>query len=40
VKIHIYYFSILIHSSPQIMLLAVDPDKDLIDVEGIAVASV
>ena len=39
-KIHINDIAILINSPPEIMLLAVDLYKDLIKVEGIAVASV
>ena len=30
-KIHINHFSILVHGSPQVMLLAVDLHKDFID---------
>jgi len=37
---NINYFAILIHGSPQVMLLAVNFDEDFIDVEGIAIASV
>jgi hypothetical protein len=32
-------FAILIHSAPEVMLLAIDSDGDFIDEEGIAVAS-
>jgi hypothetical protein len=45
VEININYFTILIHGPPEIMLLAVDllvrhTGEDLINVEGVAVASV
>ena len=36
-QININYFTILIHGSPEIVLLAVDSDKDLVDIEGIAI---
>jgi hypothetical protein len=39
-KIDIDHVTILIHCSPQVMLLTIDLDKDFIDVESIAVASV
>jgi len=39
-KINIYYLTIFVDCSPQIMLLAIDLHEDFIDVEGIAVASV
>ena len=39
-KIYINNFAILINCSPQVMLFAVDLDKDLIDVEAVAVAKV
>ena len=32
--------AILIHSPPEVVLLAVDPHEDFVDVEGIAKASV
>jgi hypothetical protein len=35
-----YHFPILIHSTPQIVLLAIDLHEDLIDVERIAVTTV
>jgi hypothetical protein len=37
---YIYYFAILIHSTPEVVLLAVDFDENFINVESIAVASV
>jgi len=39
-QIDIDHFSILIHSTPQVLLLAIDLHEDLIDVERIAVATV
>ena len=39
-SIDIDHFSILIHSTPQILLLAIDLHDDLIDVERIAVTTV
>jgi len=39
-SIDINHVSILIHSAPQVLLLAIDLHEDLIDVERIAVASV
>jgi hypothetical protein len=39
-KIHINHFSVLIYGSPKVVLLAIDFDEDLIDIKGIAVASV
>jgi hypothetical protein len=38
-QIDIYDFSILIHSPPQILLLAIDFHEDLIDVECIAITT-
>ena len=32
-------FAILIHSAPEVMLLAIDSDGDFIDIECVAVAS-
>ncbi|MFT4824721.1 MAG: hypothetical protein ACJASY_003240 [Halioglobus sp.] len=32
--------ALLVNSTPQIMLLAVDPDEDFIDVERVAIATV
>jgi hypothetical protein len=37
---HINHFTILVHRSPQVVLLAVDFDEDLINEEGITVALV
>ena len=39
-EVDIHYLAILIHSPPQIMLLAINLHKDFIDIEGIAVALV
>jgi hypothetical protein len=39
-EIHINDLPILVHCSPQIVLLAIDFDEYFVDVEGIAVASV
>jgi hypothetical protein len=39
-QVNIDDFAILIYRSPQVMLLAVDSDKDFIDVEVVAEASV
>ena len=39
-EIDINYITILIHSPPKVVLLAVDLHGDFIDVEGITVASV
>jgi hypothetical protein len=39
-KIHINHLTILIHGSPKVVLLAVDPDKYFIDVKRITVAPV
>ena len=36
-QIHINYFTILIHSPPEIVLLAADPHEDFVDVEGIII---
>ncbi|MFT4873686.1 MAG: hypothetical protein ACJARU_000137 [Congregibacter sp.] len=38
-KQYINQLPILVHSAPQVMLLAIDLHEDLVDVEGIAVAS-
>jgi hypothetical protein len=37
-KIHINHLAILIDSSPQVILLAIDLHEDFIDEEGIIVA--
>lgn len=39
-KIHIYHFTILVHGSPKVRLLAIDLHKHFIDEEGITVSSV
>lgn len=39
-QVDIDHLTVLIHSTPQVMLLAVYLHKDFIDVEGIAIASV
>jgi hypothetical protein len=39
-EIHIHHFTVLINSTPEIMLLAVDLHKDFVDVECVTVASV
>jgi hypothetical protein len=39
-KVHIDHLAILIHGSPQIMLLALNLHEDFVNVEGIAVAQV
>ena len=39
-KIDIYHFTILVNRSPQVMLLTVDFDEDLINVESVTVSSV
>ena len=39
-KVYIHYFSVLVHSPPQIVLLASDLYEDLINVECVAVALV
>jgi hypothetical protein len=39
-KIHVNHFAILVYSAPQVMLLPVDLDEDLIDVERVTIASV
>jgi hypothetical protein len=38
-EIHINYFTVLIHGSPQVMLLAIDSYEYFIDVECVAEAS-
>ena len=38
-EIHIKNLAILIHSSPQVVLFAIDLHEDFVDVEGISVAS-
>jgi len=38
-KIHINDFPVLIHGSPQVMLLAIDLHENFVDIEGIAVAT-
>ena len=38
-KIHINHFTILIHSSPKVMLFAIDLHEDFIDEKGIAVST-
>ena len=39
-QIHVNHFTVLICRSPQVMLLAVDLNENVIDVERVAVASV
>ena len=39
-KKYIDHFSVLVNSRPQVVLLAIDPDEDFIDEEGVAIASV
>ncbi len=39
-KIHINDLAILVYSTPQVMLLAIDLYEDLVDEKGITVASV
>jgi hypothetical protein len=39
-KIHINHLAILIHGSPQVVLLAIDFDEHFIDVESVTIASV
>ena len=37
---YIYYFTVLVNCSPEVMQLPVDIDEDFINVKGFAVASV
>jgi hypothetical protein len=39
-EVHIHHLAILVYRSPQIVLLAVYFDEYLIDVGGVAIASV
>lgn len=38
-QVHINHFAILVNGSPEIVLLAFDPDKNFIDAEGVAIAT-
>jgi len=40
VEIYVNHLPILIYGPPQVALLAIDSDKDFIDVESITVSSV